>query len=767
MSMEVSQRKQTASPTQFELCPITHISTATAIPSQNNVNPADLPSKIQRSDSVNHQTTIAFSPSTTSLLPTPSPAVSSAATGCQFNSSGDGPGSSLAAQSGSTPCWKSWKWEMGACALVLAVPLIMVATIFPHRDQPIPQWPFRISINALLSIYALVFKSAIAYIVTSCVGQLQWSWFSSGSRPLSDVVLFDGAGRGPWGLLAMLWEHRFQQPLAILAAVIMISGIAIDPFIQQLIRPFDCSVPSDRHIATLPRTNRLDNYFNSGDLAQTSGAQTLRSTLVAGLYSSGNELPYGCSTGNCTFPDTYNTLGLCSVCEDRSADIVVESMRLSDSGDCGTQNITTRLTAGDEDYYWGINEQEMNTTFYDACDVDTHTDVARMDVLSGDELSVRIDVLVGKTKFSDARRLISTAQNITGCDSPQANDTWACRGYGAASCTLRPCVRTYSASVEAGHLREDLISQSAAIDWGRLTQSADSQLGRNISDGPYHGLLDTECVSTQEGAFLTTRGYDLQNTTGWIPFQGDLSQDSSSREEASSDWDSHVESLLRQNCLYLISGYFLYTVGYGNDMGPHVMNPDASDFVGTVQALMSGINQFGDDVYDVFGGPEMLQNIYDYGRVDFERIQSVFQNISDSLTTFMRTHGNLSHSEPAIGQVQHYATCLGIQWAWIGLPAVLAVLTILFLCLVMDSASRREIPVWKASLLPWILNGGSEARGDTSPADSQGWPKGGTCISVARMEDESKQILASMSEGARSRIDMIHVRDHNLQAGGN
>lgn len=237
---------------------------------------------------------------------------------------------------------------MVACALVLAVPLIMVATMFPHRNQPIPQWPFRISINALLSIYALVFKSAIAYVVTSCVGQLQWSWFSSGSRPLSDVILYDGAARGPWGLLALLWSHRLQQPLSILAAVIMISGIAIDPFVQQIIRPFDCSVPFDRHVATLPRTNRLDTYFNSGDLEQTSGGQTLSSTLIAALYSPGNEAPYACLTGNCTFPDAYSTLGICSVCEDRSADIVVELTRLSESGDCDTQNITSRLAAGGE-----------------------------------------------------------------------------------------------------------------------------------------------------------------------------------------------------------------------------------------------------------------------------------------------------------------------------------------------------------------------------------------------------------------------------------
>lgn len=507
--MEGSHTEQRASTTQVELCPSTKVATATATPSQYNINSADMPSKLEHPHFVSSQTTTAFNSTTTILLPTPSAAVNSIETPCwpdNPGNSGDGPRSSSAAKCDNCPGWKTWKWEMVACTLVLAVPLIMVATIFPHRNQPIPQWPFRISINALLSVYALVFKSAIAYIVTSCVGQLQWFWFSSGSRPLHDVTLFDGAGRGPWGLLTMLWARRFQQPLIILAAI-MIPGIAIDPFIQQMIRPFDCSVPSDSHIATLPRTNRLDNYFNSEDLEQTSGAQTLASTLVTGLYSSGSEkTPYDCSTGNCTFSDTYSTLGICSVCRDRSADIVVESTRFSESGRCNTQNITTRLSTGDERYYWGHNERQMSTNFYDSCNVDAHTDVSRIDVLSGDELSVRIDVLVGKTTFSDARRLISTAQNITSCESSQAHDTWACRGYGAASFTLRPCVRTYSASIEAGYLREELISQSEAIDWGRLSQSTDSQSGHG--DGPYHGLLDTQCVSAQDGALRRCLPHD-------------------------------------------------------------------------------------------------------------------------------------------------------------------------------------------------------------------------------------------------------------------
>ncbi|KAG6363228.1 hypothetical protein INS49_008324 [Diaporthe citri] len=196
---------------------------------------------------------------------------------------------------------------------------------------------------------------------------------------------------------------------------------------------------------------------------------------------------------------------------------------------------------------------------------------------------------------------------------------------------------------------------------------------------------------------------------------------------------------------------FINRVGYASSMGAWARKSAASQLVGTVRGLAEDEDESDYRKINIFDGPELLQDIYSYGRVDFERVQSVFKNISDSLTIYLRTHGNASHSEPARGQVQHYATCLGIQWAWITLPAVLAVLTILFLVLVVESTRRLETPVWKASPLPWILGGDSEVGSDNSG------------VTVARMEDQSRQILATLSEGTTPRLQMVHMRDHNLQ----
>lgn len=197
----------------------------------------------------------------------------------------------------------------------------------------------------------------------------------------------------------------------------------------------------------------------------------------------------------------------------------------------------------------------MSTSFIDACNIDQHTDLAHMDVWSpkfSDPFSVRIDVVVGKTPFSDARRLISTGKNITGCDTEEASNNWACRGYGAASCTLESCVRTYNSSIEAGYLKERLEYRSPDIRWGSVR-------------GEYqYGLLDTQCVSAEEGAFLTARGYELHNATRWIPFHGDPIHYNSPVDYEhyySNDWSDNLERLLHGKCVYLIPGWFLWQIG--------------------------------------------------------------------------------------------------------------------------------------------------------------------------------------------------------------
>jgi hypothetical protein len=210
--------------------------------------------------------------------------------------------------------WHQWKWEIIASFFVLAMPLIIVATILPHSGQPLPQWRFRISINALLSIYNVVFKAFVTFILATCIGQLQWTWFLS-DRPLYDVVRYTNAANGPWGSMHLLWSQNMRQPLTTFGTLVLIATIAIDPFIQQLIAPSDCSMLIPDQNATLLRSNVLTGNLMSAPIPLN--------TLIAAINDPRDSISGYCSTGNCTFSE-YSTVACCSSCEDHWANILFE-----------------------------------------------------------------------------------------------------------------------------------------------------------------------------------------------------------------------------------------------------------------------------------------------------------------------------------------------------------------------------------------------------------------------------------------------------------
>ncbi|KAI0468549.1 hypothetical protein F4859DRAFT_490727 [Xylaria cf. heliscus] len=203
--------------------------------------------------------------------------------------------------------WSPWTWEIANCCLLLISLFAILATLYPHDGQPLPQWPFSITINALLSIYAVVMKASMLLILASGIGQLQWSWFLH-PRPLKDVVRYHEAAEGPLGSLGWLYRHHIRQPLTALAAVIIIAAVAVDPFIQQLVKPVDCKRFENEDLrASIPRTNYLSYDINSFP-------SDLLGYLASGYYTPQNLSNFTCSTGNCTFNTEYSSLAYCSLC---------------------------------------------------------------------------------------------------------------------------------------------------------------------------------------------------------------------------------------------------------------------------------------------------------------------------------------------------------------------------------------------------------------------------------------------------------------------
>lgn len=67
-----------------------------------------------------------------------------------------------------------WWVEAAACFLSMVALSSFGATLYPHQYKPLPQWLYNISVNSLISIYVIVLKAMILFVITECMSQLKW-----------------------------------------------------------------------------------------------------------------------------------------------------------------------------------------------------------------------------------------------------------------------------------------------------------------------------------------------------------------------------------------------------------------------------------------------------------------------------------------------------------------------------------------------------------------------------------------------------------------
>lgn len=102
--------------------------------------------------------------------------------------------------------------------------------------------------------------------------------------------------------------------------------MAIDPFSQQIIQYYDCSVLILGTISTIPITN----FYSAGSTYENGGGSVPDGSMTAALYlgllnpptNASSSITFDCPTGNCTFAASdgasYSSLAMCSRCSDIS-----------------------------------------------------------------------------------------------------------------------------------------------------------------------------------------------------------------------------------------------------------------------------------------------------------------------------------------------------------------------------------------------------------------------------------------------------------------
>lgn len=276
----------------------------------------------------------------------------------------------------------------------------------------------------------------------------------------------------------------------------------------------------------------------------------------------------------------------------------------------------------------------------------------------------------------------------TGCDGD-----WGCRGYGAATCALEPCVRGYNAVVSGGKFQQTM-TQSVA-DWGFST------------DTLIQGMVDLACTNASEKMALQSQGYDVDNATRWLAFNittailpAPTSQFVLSNESSS----------IRPQCLYGASVFYTMSI---------------HGFLAEIFDQQLAINTGSE------GGSSLLEIMYNDGNISFHNINDVINNISVSLTNYMRDNGNANYSNPTIGLLSREGTCVHVRWAWLTFQIVLSVFALIFFVVMLIETSSVDHD-FKCSVLPLMVAGVPEL----SPQIH-----GGSKSPMAQVEREAKGIL--------------------------
>lgn len=130
----------------------------------------------------------------------------------------------------------AWISESTACFFSFACIGAVIGVLFYEDGTELDHWNLAIPPNAVVAFIALLAKSSCLMAITEIISQLKWRHYATTPQPLIDFELFDAASRGPFGSAVLLFRKHHHAILASCAALLTITALLFDPFIQLAIR---------------------------------------------------------------------------------------------------------------------------------------------------------------------------------------------------------------------------------------------------------------------------------------------------------------------------------------------------------------------------------------------------------------------------------------------------------------------------------------------------------------------------------------------------
>ncbi|CAI7591276.1 unnamed protein product [Penicillium palitans] len=317
----------------------------------------------------------------------------------------------------------SWNFEILNCLIAVGFLVAIIVVLYNFDGKPVPEWPFGITLNALVSVLSTAMKAGMVCIATESLSQLKWSWFNQGNK-LSDLALLDAASRGPVGALIALFCF-VPRHLITFGCLVLVIAAATDPFVQQVMGVLGRPVPTHGNASIQVCNSSLYTDYGKGE---GPGMNKAPLSTIGAIYSgifqeqspNSKSSLMECATGNCTFAP-YQSLGICSRCA----------------------NITDSLTLHKVE---GFTAQQVTYNYVLPNNFSFQTSTTGQYVMN----STYLGNLVSLNTTGQANILNFTAITSSGYGVPPA--------VSATECSLYFCVDTYHAAVNGGAFMERLTS---------------------------------------------------------------------------------------------------------------------------------------------------------------------------------------------------------------------------------------------------------------------------------------------------------------------
>jgi hypothetical protein len=542
---------------------------------------------------------------------------------------------------------QTYPWGPEVACLLFAIANLgaIVIVLSLRKDKVLPDWPSLLGINTLISIFSSLFKVGLLFCATECLGESKWIWFR---RPnmLSDVDRFEPASLG---------------------ALVSIVAIAVDPFSQQVLRFYTCSITDASQTAFISRSNIY--------VAPGSAYDQLDQTLTGVLYQ-GMLLPYPnetagvpvyCPSGNCAFPHTegvaYSSLAVCSSIEDITKS--VSSHGTPVSGYNGTWNFS--LPSGlriSQPYLFGTaSKLPPISTLGNQIPFDPALPLYEFEILTGS------DICAGGSDIAGAPVRDCVIQPF------------------AARVFLHPCVISYGNVSIANSVFQEAVHSVGALNstyWGYY------------AIGNYSSYPGVDCSGSKTPMGRKRQPTAMVNVEGRFTRIADPSLANNDILASTHAWDRLYYD---PTCIFIL--YMTTQVGLENGLVV-LFGADASS---PNQLEVSGSTLFGDAWLRAFWGSD--------GRITIDGISKTIDGLTTSINNVLRGTGGDSNSIPLRGTVIVNATCVGVVWAWLALPIGLTAMTLCLLIATMILSGQRHQNravgpskrPWKSSSLPLLWCG--------------------------------------------------------------